>query len=864
MLRARSFRLGYLHLSVSFIALLASGAVRADAANDIEEIVVRGYYGAVQKSIADKRDSDAIQDGVSADDLGRLSNKNSSEAVARLPGVNITQDQGEGRYVTIRGASPNLNNITVNGLSAGSVETNSRRVPLDMLGGELLSGIDVVKAVTPDMDGNAVGGSINVKTPSAFDNKQSFFGRATVQVGDQELDKYHPYSATFTTGGKFGSDQSLGAVLGVTYTNRHYLTKGLYADDWGVVPGINRGIPQSHKFNDYDLKRDRLGVTGALEYKSDDAYYYVRGIWTQTDETEYRYRGRNYFARVAGGLTVNGDGASGTYNNMRLRTEFRDQSTYRRIGNFSVGGENTFDQLKIDYAAALVTNKWELPTQVWTFQSADIFSGTFNMAPAYFEVTPNIVQVRANAARIGISAYSKGISKSTDKGYQLKFNGRYDLEGDLSGYLKAGVQFRSQKKFQNVDSDAYVAGTGGVAAFNVATPGVWAGQVLEGTVKGAYYQTGPKVDRVGLESFTDSNLNNPVVIRRDATASLSASTTQDFNTRENIFAGYAMGSFTFGDFNVLGGGRVEHTSVKGQGFDLVNGTSVRAVSRDGSYTNFLPAVHVRYNPGNGPFVLRGAWTNTIGRPEYSDITPTRTVTNTPFGATTFDGTISQGNPDLKAYRSHNLDLSAEYYFEEGGIASVAGFYKSIDGFIFQERIVQNNVTFEGVQYNSLTTTTPRNANNGKIKGLEFNYQQQFKFLPGAFGGLGLGASLTVVDSHLTVAGRPDKVKFVGQADKIYSLIGFYSRGPVEVVATYAWADNILFTLGAAPINDLYDENYGRLDVKASYRLTDNISLFVELQNLNDEPLGEFQGKPDYVTRKEIYGRTGYVGATVKW
>ena len=192
MLRARSFRLGYVHLSVSFITLLASGAVRADAANDIEEIVVRGYYGAVQKSIADKRDSDAIQDGVSADDLGRLSNKNSSEAVARLPGVNITQDQGEGRYVTIRGASPNLNNITVNGLSAGSVETNSRRVPLDMLGGELLSGIDVVKAVTPDMDGNAVGGSINVKTPSAFDNKQSFFGRATVQVGDQELDKYHP------------------------------------------------------------------------------------------------------------------------------------------------------------------------------------------------------------------------------------------------------------------------------------------------------------------------------------------------------------------------------------------------------------------------------------------------------------------------------------------------------------------------------------------------------------------------------------------------------------------------------------------------------------------------------------------------
>jgi TonB-dependent receptor len=162
--------------SVSLAALSAAPAGAQDPTAAMEEIVIRGINLSRQIAVENKRNADAILDSVSADDLGRLPDKNSAEALSRLPGVNITIDQGEGRYVSIRGASPALNSVTINGLAVGSVEENSRRVPLDILGGELLGGIEVVKAVTPDMEANAIGGYINVKTQSPHDSEQSYFG----------------------------------------------------------------------------------------------------------------------------------------------------------------------------------------------------------------------------------------------------------------------------------------------------------------------------------------------------------------------------------------------------------------------------------------------------------------------------------------------------------------------------------------------------------------------------------------------------------------------------------------------------------------------------------------------------------------
>src|SRR5262249_22752858 len=146
--------------------------------------------------------------------------------------------------------------------------------------------------------------------------------------------------------------------------------------------------------------------------------------------------------------------------------------------------------------------------------------------------------------------------------------------------------------------------------------------------------------------------------------------------------------------------------------------------------------------------------------------------------------------------------------------------------------IENNVTLNGATYAKVTTTTPQNAREGTIKGVEMNLQDKLTFLPDPFDGLRGGVSATFVDSGIKVAARTQKLKFVGQADKVFRAYGFYQKGPFEFVVTYAWADNILTTIGATAYNDLYDKNYGRVDVKAGYRVTPHINLFVELQNLN--------------------------------
>lgn len=863
---------GFAQSAAQSTAQSAAQAAAGSETRELEEIVVQGINLARKRALEAKKDADAIVDAVSADDLGRLPDKNAAEAVKRVPGVNITQDQGEGRYVSIRGASPSLNSVTLNGLAVGTVEENSRRVPFDVLGGELLSSIEVVKAVTPDLEANAIGGYINVKTPSAYDFKGRFFGRGSARIGDDEYGGYNPYAADLTTGGKFGSDESLAVLLGVSYRDRHYLTNGLYADDWKTVPGLARTVPESHKFNNYDLDRERLTLTGNIELKPDaGSLYYLRALYTDAQESEIRYRNRNYFARITtpqpARFSINADGLSGTYTNQRLRLELRAEDKSRIIGNYAVGGENKFDGLEIDYAASLVRNSTHEPNQNWVFQAPDSFSsGTYDLGPGLFVVRPNVAGILANVRNIPLNAYTTQDLRAKDRGAQGVFNAKYKWEGDsYTAFLKAGALYRSMKKDQNIDSTNYVLGSGGTSAFNAGLPGLLDGPLLEGDVQGTLYEVGPRLSLQGLRDFTQSNLANAAALRRDATATLQGSVLSDFTTEEDIYALYLMGTVTLGEWTLLAGGRYEHTDVSGRAYDLLNGTTVSAVDRSGSYGDFLPAVHVNYRSAALPLVLRAAWTNTIGRPEYTDITARRVISRLVDPATGLaDGTISQGNPDLKSYESRNFDLSAEYYLPNNGILSAAGFYKDVDGFIFNEVVSATNVTVDGLLYDRLVTTTPRNANKGKIRGVEFAYQQQFAFLPGPFDGLGFQGSMTIVDSSIAVAGRPDKLPFLGQADRVYSLTGFYQYGPFEAALSYDWADDILVAIGANADGDFYDRHYGRLDFKANYRVTENITLFLELLNLNDEPLGEFQGNPDQITRREMYGRQGFAGVSVRW
>jgi TonB-dependent receptor len=191
--------------------------------SDIQKLsafVVEGYIEGRAKALQQKRTAENIMDIVSADSVGNLPDRNVAEAVARLPGISLVGtagsgqgalDQGEGRYLSIRGAEPNLNQIMMDGatMAAPGGARLGRAVPLDALSAGQVSSIEVIKSVTPDLDANAVGGSVNLKSASAFDRRTRFIGGSVAGNRNGNTDKTNlsaqlSYSDVFGPQNKWG------------------------------------------------------------------------------------------------------------------------------------------------------------------------------------------------------------------------------------------------------------------------------------------------------------------------------------------------------------------------------------------------------------------------------------------------------------------------------------------------------------------------------------------------------------------------------------------------------------------------------------------------------------------------------------
>jgi TonB-dependent receptor len=223
--------------------------------------------------------------------------------------------------------------------------------------------------------------------------------------------------------------------------------------------------------------------------------------------------------------------------------------------------------------------------------------------------------------------------------------------------------------------------------------------------------------------------------------------------------------------------------------------------------------------------------------------------------------VSLGNPLLKPFRSDNLDASAEYYFAKGGLLSVAAFAKFIKNPIFVQSFTQNDVSFGGRQYETLDFSQPRNADKGKIFGIEVAFQQQFTFLPGILSGFGVELNATFVNSKLRLPDGRDST-FPQQSDYLYGAQLFYEKGRVEASIAYHNTGKSLLSAGDEEFEDQYNNDLRRVDAKASFEVVKNVRLFAEGQNLTDEPTRQYQGgRTDWITQNERYGRTFYIGVS---
>jgi TonB-dependent receptor len=338
---------------------------------------------------------------------------------------------------------------------------------------------------------------------------------------------------------------------------------------------------------------------------------------------------------------------------------------------------------------------------------------------------------------------------------------------------------------------------------------------------------------------------------------------EDYETTENVFAAYLMSSLDFGEWNVIVGARVEHTDFETEGFEFVpeveddpltianefEPQEVNQINSNKDYTNFLPGIHVRRDVGeNG--VFRASWTNTIARPTFEQSRAGQVRDRS-------ENEIERGNPDLEPYQAMNLDASYQYYSDSYGVFGIAVFYKDIEDFIYEQ------VFDEGPN----EVTTFANGDDGDILGLELSYSKQFTELPGILAGLSLSTNLTLTDSEANAAragGEVAKTSFLKQSDVIgnISLAWEWDRYFLRISGTYR--DDYLDELGEDPdgFEDRYVDDFFQVDLYGSVQVYKGLSVFVEVNNLTNEPFRAYWGESGRLSQFEEYGVSGAIGA--KW
>ena len=841
-------------------AVLSTAAPAAAQTSNVEELVVTGQRASQQKAIDAKKNATGVIDAISADDLGRLADKNVAENLERLPGVGLFYDQGEGRYVSIRGIDSSLANVTLNGVQLGNPDglAAEARVPLDVVGGQLLSRLEVVKVVTPDMDAQGIGGTVNLVTQSPFDFKEDVFARGSAQVGYQEaLKGSNPWQADATVGGILG-DGRWGAMIGVNASSRKFRSNGFFPDDWRAVPGSARGgLPTTIKYTNYTIERERIDASGAIEFRpTDDDRFFLRGLYSKFKEDEHRQRFRADFGSNLANVTFNADGYTGVSRNVDVREDLREEEKEKSFSQVALGGEHKQAGWTFDYDVAYGYDEVVEPNRLWQFRSVSantVFD--FDMRPLLFTAEARDLPV----SNLGFRQYQGQDENGNEMNWAGRANAKLDVNWGDGGYIKFGVKVRDEDKKFDGRTDVWDrAGAGPnrftLADFNLRGPDEFVR--FEDRTYTLRYVIGPEI-----VPFTDQNLNGPRFVKNVGT-SLTNNVLNDYGLNQRFYAGYGMFDVRFGMARVIGGLRVERTEVDVRGFILVNGTTVTPKAVSNSYTDVLPNLQLRVEPRDD-LVFRAAYSRTLGRPTFGQLKISGTLTATPLTNGLFDGELNEGNVDLKPYVSDNLDATAEWYFAQGGLLSAGAFYKKIKNPIYSFRQTFTNVPLDGRTFQTLNYTQPRNADDGEIAGIELAYQQQFVFLPGLWNGLGVAANLTFVDAHVNTFDR--RADFRQQANLIYGGQLFYQKGPFQAALSFHHTGKNLDSLGSTAASDTYNDRYERLDLKASYALNERVEVFVEGQNLIDTKLRQYIGtRRDWIVNYERLRQTYYVGVSARW
>ncbi|HSX49999.1 MAG TPA: TonB-dependent receptor, partial [Cellvibrio sp.] len=430
----------------------------------VENVIVVGQAAGINKALNKQRSADNIVTAVSADAIGQFPDTNVSESLQRLPGLSIERDQGEGRYVRVRGMGPDFNAVTINGVGVPGPDADRRAVALDVIPSDLLENLTVTKTLTPDMDANSLGGSIDVQSLSAFD-RDGFFYQLTAEGSyDDNTEETSPKGA-LTASNQFslGSDENnFGVAFGASSFKRKFGSDNVETGGaWDFGDGEARLEEMEQR--DYTITRERSGVTLNLDYKpSDNTDLYWRNLYSEYTDSEIRLANVvEFFKEVEnddGEIEREGTSvAEGESGLAEVQRELKDRTETQKILSTSLGGQSRLDKWTIDYRVAYSDSSEDEPQ---------------NIAGAVFKIDDGIIADDAfdiaykNTNKIYITAPDEyyqpasyyldevelGSTNTSDESTAVNLDFTRDLDwGSNPAQLKFGAKYTGRTKDNDVN-----------------------------------------------------------------------------------------------------------------------------------------------------------------------------------------------------------------------------------------------------------------------------------------------------------------------------------------------------------------------------------------------------------------------------
>ncbi|MBO9696454.1 MAG: TonB-dependent receptor [Sphingopyxis sp.] len=880
-----------------------AAATTAEAADDGETIVVTGDRPIAESEAAAlevQRNSDSLVAVIASDSVGRLPDQNIAQATSRLPGISVERDQGQARYINLRGSPKTWTTLSFDGINVVSPEGRDAR--FDSIPSAIAGQVIVSKAVTPDMPGETVAGNVNVITRSAFDySGLHVAGKAG--MGFAELGNRKEYEGSLVLSDRFGvGGGEIGVLVSGSYYERNMITDNFETDYERVGAQDSRPGSETrfwaHEAENklYRLTRKNWSLSGRLDWKPDDNNTLsLRSVYTifTDDEARDNYRfdlddrqSDGSSSSAACTITPNATPTNSGYADVCIGNtpqkgtvygiDIRQRSTLRAfrqsIFTNTLAGDHEFGDgaWNLSWAGNYTVSKDDrsvVGEATWDSPS----TRTLRPTVAYDFSDPNLSVLRlyrtiqlsgptryqAGDAVTAVDSFAKPLSGfsvldavDTTKAYTGKLALSHDtsfLGGEAS--FKIGFQYDQRTKVADENQIALTA----AQAAGIGMPGDYNQFSLDrkflGEIPMGY--TFRYFDRDKMRAASDA---------AKAAFPFVPVTANNYDVREQIFAGFAMGTIRYDWGSLVGGVRVEH--IKNRGI----ATNITAQSEQ---TLAFPSLHLNFRVDDSK-KFRLSFNSGAARADYDQMRPNVVINDV-------NQTISGGNPAVRPERAYGIDGYFEWYVQPQGYLMAGLFYKKIKDVLYTESATfgsdalnSNGIDRSGYIFSGIT-----NGGDGRIYGLEAAAQLQLEpwtddlGLPEFMGGFGISANLTLNNSRVTkptVSGIPARrVRLPGTSDFVYNLGAYYEKYGLSLRLQYQnrskWLDTIADTLADA--GDTYWASDDELDFSARYAVNRNLEIYFDASNLLNHPGRRFSDPGNLLTATGIPS-PGTSGQTIEW